>query len=358
MLYFFSLHSLMFGESSDAMSHQSSPPAISNKNVTPTARTCSDLDGVYVTGEFIYWKARQEELIYVAFADLQVDFLVTGNQKFDFKQQEAKFQFDPGFKLGVGWDLPFDGWDLYLNWTRFHNHPHSSLSSDTNNIIALFGGLFGSAGIPFLGRRAKANWDLRFNSLDFDWGRRFYLSETFSVRPSFGGKAVWIHQKFDFAVLDTEVLEGLPFTTPPGFPVTLKMKNDFWGIGPYFTFDGKWTFAWGVGLYGEISTALLWGKFEQEQKFTKNRLSQNQGQFIVIELMNQINFEAYRVRPTIQSFIGLDWEWCFIPKWLSVNFRAGYETQYFWSQLVNPTEGVEEGDLTFEGFTFMGRIDF
>ena len=350
MLSLLSFQSLVFGESSQAMPHSSPPAAMPNKNVTPTARTCSELNGVYVTGEFIYWKARQEELVYGALTDFDFD-LTTGDPSLVAEPQEIDFQYDPGFKLGLGGDLPFDGWDLYLNWTRFHNRISSSLTSDENNIFAFFGGSIGDLpGPPFLGRSAKGSWNLMFNSLDFDWGRRFYLSKTLSIRPSFGGKAVWIHQKFNYSVQDTEGI----IVNIPGNPETYKLKNDFWGIGPYFAFDGKWTFGWGFGLYGEISSALLWGKFEQKARIVRNLFVP----FEAIDFVRRIDFEAHRVRPTAQAFIGFDWEWCFIPKWLSLNFRIGYETQYFWSQLVNPTEGLEESDLTFEGLTFMGRIDF
>ena len=345
----FSLHSLAYEESSHRLPPSNSPKPLPDKNITPTARTCPGLNGAYVTGEFIYWKARQDEFIYASFFDFEIDF-TTGNSQFVIKPQELEFKFDPGFKLGVGGDLPFDGWDLYLNWTHFHTVPSSCITSADHNIIAFFeDGVGGSGGPPALGRKACASWNLMFNSLDFDWGRRFYLSKTLTVRPSFGGKAVWIHQKTRFDLEDVEIF----FVGTAAFPESFRLTNDFWGIGPYAAFDGKWVFGWGVGLYGAVSSALLWGKFKQENDSVS---AQFIGQLQV--LSRGFDFETYRVRPTIQAFIGLDWEWCFIENWLSVNCRLGYETQYFWSQVLNAIEGKEESDLSFEGLTFMGRIDF
>lgn len=34
--------------------------------------------------------------------------------------------WDPGFRLGLGWNTDCDGWDLYLNWTYYHNRSKKS----------------------------------------------------------------------------------------------------------------------------------------------------------------------------------------------------------------------------------------
>ena len=69
------------------------------------------------------------------------------------------------------------------------------------------------------------------------------------------------------------------------------------------------------------------------------------------------NTETHRVRPTAQMFVGLDWEWCFIPNRLGAQIRAGYETQFFWGQILN-VRSVEESAFSLEGLTIMGRLDF
>jgi len=321
---------------------------VPNKAVTPSARTCPGLNGAYVTGEFLYWKARQEEQIYAATIDITTS---ATDQIQNFKPLELDFTYDPAFKLGVGGDLPFDGWDLYLNWTHFHASPSSSTSSNRADLVSLFTRIL-EATTPFVGRSAKASWNLMFNSLDFDWGRRFYLSQTLTVRPSFGGKAAWINQEFRYSLQEVE----LAATGTPISNESVKWINNFWGVGPYLAVDGKWEFIWGLGVYGEISGALFWGQFTRDRRVDRN--VQDEQTQVVSLLRNQIAFKAHRVRPTVQAFLGLDWEWCFIENWLSVNLRIGYETQYFWAQVINSPEGSTSGDLTFEGLTFMGRIDF
>ena len=330
----------------------SSSPSIPNKAVTPTARTCPEMNGIYFTGDFIYWKAREDELYYAAF----LDFNQTPNEiDQGYKVVEIDFEYDPGFKVGLGGNLPYDGWDIYLNWTHFHTHPTSSSSSSDRNIVALFAESSITT-TDFVGDRASVSWNLMFNTLDLDWGRRFYLSRTLTVRPSFGGKAAWIHQRIRSKLTGVEERGAVP-------PIAIEDHffhwiSKFWGVGPYLAINGKWTFIWGLGLYGEISGAILWGQFNQNVHYVKRITDEQTGQPVVVN--DRLRFNPHRVRPTLKAFVGLDWERCIIKKWLSLNFRIGYETQYFWSQLVNnnTNQASSAADLTFEGLTFTGRLDF
>jgi hypothetical protein len=324
-------------------------PSLSNR----TARTCDGYAGVFLTGEFIYWKARQEELNTIGTFSLEQN----GVDRFvDIKVKEIDFKYSPGFKLGLGGNLPFDGWDLYVNWTHLHNNPVTTYRSSTHNLInteRLEGG-----GAPFVTNHAKVSYDLMLNIIDFDWGRRYFVSDTWSVRPSFGGKTFWIHQKIRY---DYENVQTIPFPNIgviTGFPEFLNATNDYWGIGPYFAFEGKWNFGWGIGLLGKVSGALVWGKFEQKARSDQNDLEGGDGGPPTVTISHVLQEgNAHRVRPAAQMFVGLDWEWCFIPNRLSTQFRIGYETQFYWGQLLN-LRGLEESDLSIEGLTVVGRIDF
>lgn len=323
------------------------PPPLSNQ----PARTCKMDWGFFVTGDFIYWKARQEELNGIA----TLFFDQSGNDRFvGVKVKEINFKYSPGFKLGAGSNLPFDGWDIYVNWTHFHNNPVTTFTSSAHDLIdteKLEGG------IPFVSNRATINYDLMLNILDLDWGRRYCVSKTWNVRPSFGGKVVWLHQDIRYNFENMQTISFPNIGVVSGSPEFLNAKNDYWGIGPYFAFEGKWTYGWGVGLLGKISGAIVWGKFEQRAKSEDNDLDFDNG--VPINTLSHVSQEgtAHRVRPIAQMFVGLDWEWCFIPNRLSTQLQLGYETQFYWGQLLN-LRSVEEGDFSLEGLTFMGRIDF
>lgn len=316
----------------------------------PTSR-CNGYTRLFLTGDFIYWKARQEELNSIA----NFSFVQEGVERdIRVKAKDIDFKFSPGFKLGLGGSLPYDGWDLYLNWTHLHNNPvttYKSASHDLVNIERLQGGA------PFVTNDATVRFNLMLNVLDFDWGRRWSLSDAWSIRPSFGAKALWIHQKIGYKFENVQTIP-IPNLGPiPGFPEFIDATNNYWGIGPYFAFEGKWSFGWGIGILGKISGSIVWGEFKQKGRSDESELEFSGGNPTVSLTHVHQEADAYRVRPTAQMFIGIDWERCLIPDRFSLQLRVGYETQYYWGQLLNVRD-IEESDLSLEGLTAMARIDF
>ncbi|MCB1082318.1 MAG: hypothetical protein KDK63_04160 [Chlamydiia bacterium] len=317
--------------------------------VTRPAHTCSKLYGFFVTGEFIYWKSRQEDLFTVTrFENVQT----ATARNVVIHAKDAQFKFSPGFKVGLGGNLPFDGWNLYLNWTHFHNNPITTFRSATPQMISA-DRLGSGEGLPFVAGFAKVDYNLMLNVLDFTAGRRFFLSNTWIIQPSLGLKTAWIHQTFRFNYDNVQSVPVPNLGVIPGLPEHSVAKNNFWGIGPTFACEGKWVFGWGLGLLGKISGALLWGEFDQTSRSVNTEFTDGD----VIPVTSSLKNKTHRVRPTCQMFLGLDWEWCFIPNRLSMQLRLGYETHYYPEQILS-TISVEASDLTLEGLTFMGRLDF
>lgn len=324
-------------------------PNLPPKDATRSARTCHDLNGVYVTGDFLYWKARQDGLEYAA------SFTITPNPPdtdVKIRAFEIDYEYKPGFRIGLGGDLPFKGWDVHLNWTRFRFDISSTTVSNEHNLLILEGNL--DRGFGFVGNKATGRWDFSYNSLDFDWGRRLFLDSTLIVRPSFGMKTLWIRHKV------RKVLDNVETFAPggqgiPAPPETVNIDFDVWGIGPFAAFYGKWNWIYGLGLAGSIKGAIIW--YDTDVKFFA-REDELQGQAVTVTNID-LKYGANRVRPVAELFVGLDWEWCFIPKWLSVQLSIGYETQYLWSMLAAPIDsGASVLPFSFEGLTFKGRLDF
>ena len=314
----------------------------------PPAPTCMGVTGLYVTGDFIYWKARQDEMINVAELDISQ---VNADRFLNIKVIDLKYSFDPGFKLGLGWKLPYDGWDLFVKWTHLHNQSKHTFTSAAHNLINVE--RLGEQNPPFVSNRARLEYDLMFNSIDFDWGRRFAVSDTWVIRPSFGMKTVWLYQDLKFRFENPQTIPLPTLGSVPGPTQFNSARNDYWGIGPYAAFEGKWTFGWGIGLFGQVSGAILWGSFDQASHSTENELDAGD---VIVSTVDQKG-KAHRVRPTLQMMIGLDWERCLIPNRLSGQIRIGYETQYYFSQLLTIRD-VEECNVSLEGLTLSARLDF
>lgn len=95
-----------------------------NRDVNPAARPVVK-DGVdlFVSGDFLWWKAVQENLEYVATVNVGTP-AVPGEgflRSYQGRYYEPKFKYQPGFRVGIGYNLPYDGWDIFVNWTRFYN---------------------------------------------------------------------------------------------------------------------------------------------------------------------------------------------------------------------------------------------
>jgi len=334
-----------------AYSSEQEVSQLPQKNATRSARTCHDLNGAYVTADFLYWKVRQDELQYAAAVSPTFDATTTDIK---VRAYEIDYEYKPGFRVGIGGDLPWNGWDLSLSWTRLSFDLSSSVTSDTKN-LAIIEGEFGNFG--FFGDHGKINWDFTYNSLEFDWGRRLFLDSSLIIRPAFGLKTVWFDNDVTITLNNVETFN--PFGAGiPANPEKAIRNFDIWGIGPFFNLYGKWNWIYGLGLAGQFSTSILWYHIDEAVTSIENDLDTGQGPPTVRQTTVRLKYKTHRIRPYVQAFIGLDWEWCFIPKWLSAQLAVGYEVQYFWSMVVNPTGGNDDLPISFEGLTLKARIDF
>jgi Legionella pneumophila major outer membrane protein precursor len=93
--------------------------------ITPPARPVVK-DGVdlFVSGDFLWWKAEQDNLQYVATVNAGAPVCDTTTsyylQSYKLRNHAPQYKYDPGFRVGIGYNMPYDGWDLFVNWTRFY----------------------------------------------------------------------------------------------------------------------------------------------------------------------------------------------------------------------------------------------
>ncbi len=281
---------------------------------------------IFVTGEWLYWRTRQEGMEFAT-------------------SKQMEFEFQSGFRAGIGAHLPsFDGWEIYVNYTYFNpEHSHSS----TGSFYPLF--LFQGAGTSgaFV-TEASGHWNIRFQSADVEFGKSYYLTPTLIFHPFFGLKGVWIDQQAHFHYEGGYIPVGQVFST--------HFENDFKGAGPLFGTQINWELGRGVSLFGDVATALIAGQFYIKQR--QNQLSDME----VVHYSTDFNL----VSPILQLVAGVRWDRNFNKDQCHVGLSAGFETQYLWNQ--NQTEQFtddelpiyvrQRGDLAFYGLTLRGRLDF
>ena len=94
-----------------------------NPPARPQVKDGSDL---FVTADLLVWQAHENglPLAVVGHQSRSSPFIEDG------KVANFDFDCDVGFRIGVGYNLPHDGWDLSFNWLRFYTdasrHVHAN----------------------------------------------------------------------------------------------------------------------------------------------------------------------------------------------------------------------------------------
>lgn len=215
--------------------------------VTPNAgpRVKNGWD-VYGIAAFTYWTAHEDGLAYSYIQDTSnviattIAFTEVGIPSFDWR---------PGFKVGVGADSCFDGWDVFLDYTWFRSNSNtSSLNVDPNATTNVVDGywLVNAPAIRSLiddisaslmlsppntntfsfYESSSAKWGVQLNVFDLELGRNFFISRRLTLRPYVGLKGMWGRQRFN--VEFTDFLESLGLFEGSS-SMSNKIKN--WGIG-------------------------------------------------------------------------------------------------------------------------------
>src|ERR1700722_20092866 len=84
--------------------------------INPPARpVVTDGVDIFITGEILVWRAREDNLDYA----VQLDQVPTLNGVNSGSGVHFKGKWRPGVRVGIGYNMPHDGWDLNLIWTNF-----------------------------------------------------------------------------------------------------------------------------------------------------------------------------------------------------------------------------------------------
>lgn len=315
-----------------------------NPQGRPQVRNGADL---FVTGDLIYWNAHENGLQVAVESESS-----TNLDDAEVKTVHGKWNF--GFRVGVGYNTPHDGWDIRLTWLRFTDNGRKSGNSDGDEVFfpSLLHPKDVAHDLSTLGvTKFKGRWHLRLDQLDLDLGREFFVSKWLTLRPHFGLRTDWIRQKLQ-AEYDNFV--GTITTTD----AEAKQKDHWYGIGLEGGLDTQWGLGCGWSLFGNLSAAILYG-FHHIDFDTEDELTD----FEFIDLD-----ESYRVsHPVLDLSMGIRWDNMFYDDRLHLGLQVGWEHHVYFSQnqfpiFVNdPSLGLfvsNQGDLTLQGWTFSARFDF
>ncbi len=318
--------------------------------------------------DFLYWRTDVES------AQIgQVVKTTSDSGQTVFKNHQVGFEgsFDPGFRLQFGYTFAnVDQWDMLLDWTYFHNTNHvsesvpSSLPAGTTEEI---NPSWAATMFPVENQSASGHWRLNYNTLDWNFGRNFFISKSISTRLHWGLRAAWLYQEYRSSYTSSDTRLGV---TP--IESRFNADNEFHAVGLRTGTDIRWGFNRHWAFVGNIALSLLYGRFQIQETASVNMVD---GVGKAATVTQPFNFNA--VRPEIEAAFGLEWCSFFynnkyrfaisalweIQEWFEQNMLNGLDQPFnenfvgisdYWQ----PINVRLNGNLGIQGFTLKFRLDF
>lgn len=332
---------------------------ISEANVAP--KTWS----VYATLDGFYWKSSEEGLPYAIKAN-GIALIGTNDPFLGYKNRSnnPKFEWDPGFRIGLGCQLPFDDWNFFSKYTRFTNQAKGKVQSDFPSldigILPLIGNWPANDDFPIFVQFASAHLNLDLNQIDFEMLRPCQFSRTFFLTPHMGLRWAQIFQHLRvgyqnfYNLSKTQIVNSLD----------QKYTNNFTGFGLLGGFDVEWSLFKCLSLVGQLSGSLLYGSFHCTQS---SIYSPDIAKLLLCVPNGNYLSKFEQTQGILDLQLGAAF---FIPyrkhrKFLSL--RIGYEEHLYFGQnnflftSSNFSYGLfnqNSGDLSFSGWTASAKIEW
>lgn len=248
---------------------------------------------------------------------------------------EVPWESTSGFRAGLGYRLPENGWEITLDYTYLFTDSTRSVSAPPGGTV------FATLTQPTLNNSevdtAAASNLLLYNVLDLMVGRRFSVGESTSVWLGGGGRFAWMKQEL------TALYDGQ--TATAGF---VSSPIDFDGYGLRVGGEGQWNLSEKLSLFAKAFGSLIVGDFDTSLLETAGA-----GATTVVGLSDH-----YReVVPVAELGLGLGWQS------EAFRFRVGYELTN-WFGLVDSPDLVHElnkpsrriSDLSIDGLAIEVRF--
>lgn len=289
----------------------------------------------------------------------QTDFSPLYNAKIvGWSDNKKDWKYDWGMRIGAGFYLDPDAWNLDFNWTwlKLSDYKKSS-APGTGLFIPLWALGKDTVAEVMLSNNISAVWNGSYTTFDLSLGKPYFVSRYLILSPHFGGRGGWINQHFS--------VDYSGFVAANSSPNRYihHANQDFWGVGIRAGLDSDWFLGKGFWLFGQTAASLLYGKFEIDQNLT-TPVS------VSVRIPGQgfnLDDDIYKNIPNFEIILGLGWSHSFDKRKYQVGLRAAYEFHYWWNQLnlrrfwtANPSyanDVIARGDLSLSGFSLSFQLD-
>lgn len=311
--------------------------------VRPVVDACGNW---FISADALFWKPCEDGLTYGSRTRVvATDGLVAS----ETRVRNVEPQWDVGFRIGLGYDLACDGWDVVLYWTRFETTKHKRHRQD----LTVIGDTFVNAwGVPSVGEALIVpRWKLDLNIFDAELGREFCVSPCVTLRPFVGVRAAWINQRYRIATFTTEDTDVAL--------QAVSLKSNYDGVGLRGGFDTEWKLGdCGFSIYGQAAASVLIG--QQRSQFEE---------FIpgTTSIAERQRDRYCACRAITDGALGLRWREFFSCNTIALTIQLGYEHHMFFNQnrfensIIDSDDRnpqIARGDLCTQGITLSAKVDF
>jgi hypothetical protein len=312
--------------------------------------------GLIIEADFIYWRVDEDGLDYVMTSNT-----ATNSSSFTFHKPEVSW--DPGYKVGIGYTFGNqDFWDFFLRWAHLNTAQDGERKTLPSDISHLLIPVWSPTVLGQQALNASVNWQVRYNTLDLELGRDYFVSKTVALRPHVGMRGASIKQQYK-AKYQGELNTTVPI---PIFNTHMKAKNNFKGLGARAGAQLRWHFASDWSVIGSVAGSLLYGRYDLHQKLDG----------VLGSTVTDFGFkdDFSKVATNLEASLGFEWEYFFSDDDYRVAISASYEFSEWFSQnrlkqfnlldnSTNTQTGVKtagngNGDLGLQGGTLQVRFDF
>ena len=308
-----------------------------NTAINPAVRprTCNG-DMVFEIAGF-YWNAHMDGMEYAVENHVAIsnelsdaDESQSLNNLINADYKTPNFEWDFGFKAGIGYNSACDGWDLGIVWTWYQGKANDSVeaqSDDNRSLLPLWSAFTPAQGYVLYATDIESNWKLKLNLIDLDLGREFWSSKYVALRPHVGLRIAQLNQSFSL-----EHKGGSWSVTNIGgqenFNGFTDLDNDFKGVGVRAGLDSTWNLGCGWGIYGNFAASIVYGRFSVDANEYVRQAGADHAKIKVME--TDYSFRASR--GMLDLGLGLQWSTLFCGCQYGLTAQLGWENHLFFNQ--------------------------
>lgn len=251
------------------------------------------------------------------------------------QQKDLKYDWDSGFRVGLGYALPCDRWVFNVAWTHYRTdanltetgyNEREDLVPGTPLItgkMPLISGLIqGSSLLPFLSFQnglLEAAWKFQFDQVDFDISREFYVGCSMSIKPYLGLRTLFLkNREITEAVYDKPLVNNFHLAQ---YSIDRELTSNFKAVGLKAGVDSFYAFLCGLGIYGNFSTALLFAEHQINSRYD----SVQKGFRFSFKVDNETPYDYHGTRFMTDLALGIEWRELINCNRALLVFKAGWE---------------------------------